>query len=279
MERIPIVLDTDLGDDVDDAYALVLAARWEAVDLVAVTCAFGPTLARARMASKLLGVLGRGEVAVFAADDQLGENGQLNWAADHAYEAPAETAAEAIVRLAKERPGELTLVPIGPLTNVGKALDLDPELGRKLKRIVLMGGFVDPSRRPDRSTAEWNIHCDPAAARKVFRSSAELVMVGLDVTLQARLEEPWMTRLQAAGKPWTRALVELTAAWGHGVPTLHDPLALSCVAEGFCEFEPMRIEVDAEGRTLVEPGEANVMAAVGADADAFLDWYTEVVSQ
>ncbi|MGD9519997.1 MAG: nucleoside hydrolase [Armatimonadota bacterium] len=276
-KAIPIILDTDIGDDVDDAYALVLAAKWEAVDLVAVTCAFGPTLSRARLASKLLGILGRGEVPVYAADDREGENGQLNWAAGHTYEAPSETAPEALVRLARERPGELTLVPIGPLSNVGRALELDPELGRRFKRIVLMGGLVDPSARPDFPQAEWNIRCDPAAARRVFQSGAELVMVGLDVTLQVRLEEPWMKRLEAADKPCTRALMELTALWGHGVPTLHDPLALSCVERQFCRMKPLRVEIADDGRTLVELGEANVMAAVEVDAEGFLDWYTATI--
>jgi purine nucleosidase len=276
---IPIILDTDIGDDVDDAYALVLAARWKAVELVAVTCVWGPTLSRARLARKLLDICEHHHVPVFPADDKQGHNPQLDWAEGYEFQAPVETAAQAIVRLANERLGELTLVPIGALSNVGKALDLDPQLGKKLRRIVLMGGWLDPSQHPERTPVEYNIGCDPEAGRKVFQSGANIVMVGLDVTLKVRLEREWMERMASAEKPWTHSLVELTACWGHGVPTLHDPLALSCVERDSCTLEPRRIEVDATGRTIPTQGPPNALAAIEVDAPSFLDWYVNTVSQ
>ncbi len=276
---IPMILDTDIGDDIDDAYALALAARWPAVKLEAVTATFGPTLSRARLARKLLDLMGRQDVPVYAADDKLGSTSQLDWAADYAYTRPVETAPEFLARTANERPGELTLVTIGPLPNLGAALDLNPELGRRYKRFVMMAGWIHESYSPDTKNPEWNVVADIASAQKVFTSGADLVMIGLDVTMKAQFGEPWQQKLAAAGKPWCDALLELTKLWGHGVPTQHDPLALSMVAGDFCKMERMRLEVDAEGQTKQVPGEPNALAALAVDANRFLDWYVETVSR
>ncbi|MCX7597531.1 MAG: nucleoside hydrolase [Armatimonadetes bacterium] len=276
---IPIVLDTDIGDDIDDAYALVLAARWPRVQLGAVTTAYGPTLSRARLARKLLDICGRPDVPVYSADDCEGETPQLAWAADCSYSRPAEGAAEALVRMANERPGQLTLVPIGPLTNLGRALDLDPDFGRKLRRIVLMGGWVYRSYSPETTDPEWNIRCDVPAAKKVFSCGADLVMVGLDACMETRFTDDWQEKLRASGRPWADALLELTRRWPGQVPILYDAITLATVAERFCELQQMRIEVQDDGHTRKVEGEPNCVAAVGADAQAFLDWYVKTVSE
>lgn len=268
---VPIILDTDAGDDVDDAYAICLAARWPAVRLLAVTCVWGPTLSRAKLARKLLDLCGARDVPVFSADTKEGSNPQLDWAADYPYQRPDESAAEAIVRIVNENPGRITLVTIGALSNAAKALELDPNLPDKLHRLVIMGGLVG------QPAPEYNARCDPPATQRVFACGADITMVGLDVTMKARLIDPWMKRLREAGKPWTQALEKLTEVWPHDIPILHDPLALSCVSMNFCKFEPMHIEVDSEGRTQQVEGEPNARVAVDVDADGFLDWYVATV--
>lgn len=276
---IPIVLDTDIGDDIDDAYALVLAAKWPKVHLEAVTTAHGPTLSRARLARKLLDICGRTDVPVYSADNSEGETPQFDWAADYPYSRPGESAAEALVRMANERPGELTLVPIGPLTNLGRALDLDPDFGRKLRRIVLMGGWVYRSYTPESTDPEYNIRSDVPAAKKVFSCGADLVMVGLDACMETRFTAEWQEKLAASQEPWAEALLELTRRWHGQVPILYDAITLATVAEGFCRLERICIEVQDDGQTRPVEGEANCLAAVGADAQAFLEWYVRTVSQ
>jgi purine nucleosidase len=278
-EPLPILLDTDAGDDVDDAYALVLAARWPAVKLEAVSTVFGPTLSRARLARKLLDLCGAQTVPIFPANHAEGHTPQLDWAAAYPFAPPAETAPQALVRLVNERPGELTLVTIGALSNVAQALDLDPHLGRKLKRLVVMGGWVYQGYAAGEQRPEWNIRCDVAAAQRVLACGAPLTMVGLDVTRRVRLQEPWLERLRQAGHPWTQALLELTARWGHGVPVLHDPLALSCVGAQFCRWQDLRLEIDAAGLTKPVPGPPNVSVALEVEAEAFLDWYCATVTR
>jgi len=278
-EAIPVVLDTDIGDDIDDAYALVLAAVWPKVHLEAVTTAHGPTLSRARLARKLLDICGQPHVAVYAADDREGDNPQLDWATDYPYRRPPESAAEALVRMANEQPGRLTLVPIGPLTNLGRALDLDPDFGRKLRRIVLMGGWVYRSYSPESTEPAYNIRSDVPAAKKVFSCGADLTMVGLDACMETRFTTERQEQLAASGKPWAGALVELTRRWSGQVPILYDAITLATVAENFCRLEQMRIEVQDDGQTRPVEGEPNCRAAVEADAQAFLDWYVRTVCE
>lgn len=273
-QPVPIVLDTDIGDDIDDAYALVLAARWPGVKLEAVTTTLGPTLSRARMARKLLDLCGCHDIPVFAADDKTGEGPQLDWAADYPYTRPSQTAPETLVRFGNDRPGELTLVTIGPLGNVGRALSLNPELGRRFKRVVMMAGWIHESYAPGGTDPEYNVVADIPSAQSLFASGADLVMVGLDVTMKARLTAPYQEKLGATGKPWCAALLELTKLWGP-VPILHDPLALAMVVEDFCKLERMRLEVDDAGQTKQVVGAPNAEGAISVDADRFLDWYVE----
>ena len=276
-ETIPIILDTDIGDDVDDAYCLTLAARWPAIDLVAVTCCWKGTLLRARLAKKLLDAMGLSDVPVYSSNKSVHTSPQLEWAEDYPYDPPDETAAQAIVRLVNERPGELTLVTIGPLDNIRRAVEIDPDLGTKLKKVVSMVGWLgtDAAKRP----LEYNARCDPAGTRALFSLGTELIVGNFDVTSRARLTDPWMSRLQAAGKPWTDNLVELTKRWGHGVPVLYDPMALSCVQNSFCELKPMYIVVDDVGHTIPADGLPNCLMTVDANVEGFLDWLVATISQ
>ena len=274
---VPIIIDTDIGDDVDDAYCLVLAARWPEVELVAVTPCYLGTLLRAKLCRKLLDIAGAPHVPVFSANREVHRAPQLTWAEDVDWEPPEETAPEALVRLASERPGELTLVTIGPLTNIKHAAEIDPHFGRKYKRIIAVMGALgeDPANPPH----EYNARCDPEGARALFDLGADLVVANVDVTSRARLTEPWMSRLRAVGQPWTDALVKLTELWGGQVPILFDPMGLSCVVNRFCQFQPMRLKIDDEGRTVRVDGEPNCLMAVDGDVPGFLDWYVETVSK
>jgi inosine-uridine nucleoside N-ribohydrolase len=141
-EKVPILPDTDIGTDIDDAFALALILQSPELDLLGVTTASGDTQARARLAAKLLWDAGRPAVLVAA-----GEPGkplpieQCRWVDD--FLSPALTTQSAVEFLRDQiesRPGEITLVPIGPLTNIGRLLGDYPDEAKKIKRIVLMGG-------------------------------------------------------------------------------------------------------------------------------------------
>ncbi len=280
MEKPIVWLDTDAGDDVDDAYCIVLAALWGEIELVGVSTVHGPTLSRAKLARKLLDLCGRSDVPVYPANDRTGETPQLDWAADYPFQRPEIDAPAAIAQAAEKYAGKLTLVTIGALTNAARAFEKDPGLAGRLRRLIVMGGWVEGGRKPAETRPEYNIACDPKAAQVVFSAGVgDMIMVGLDVTMQARLEDdPWLNRIRAAGKPWTDALVELTRRWAHPVPILHDPLAFSCILKDFCTLEPMRIEIDDAGHTTPAEGQPNLKAATAVRASDFLDWYTETIT-
>ena len=202
-DRVPLVLDVDTG--IDDALALLYACASPECELVAVTCVAGNVNAR-RVAENTRAVLelaGRDDVPVVLGREQPlvkplettpethGPRG-IGYAELPPARRPLERdeAAVRIVDVARARPGEITLVTLGPLTNLAVALDREPSLPNLLASWVMMGGAY---RTPGNTTptSEWNIHVDPHAAKAVFaawgrRGSRLPLAMGLDVTDRAR---------------------------------------------------------------------------------------------
>ena len=145
-QRLKVILDTDIGSDIDDAWALGFAMLSPDIELLGVTITDGDTRARAKMACKLLHVGGRGEVPVAVGrptppPDQI--DLQFAWAEDFTAKQPVpQSAADFIVETVRRYPGEVTLIAVGPLQNVADALRKDPRLGTALKRVVLMSGSI-----------------------------------------------------------------------------------------------------------------------------------------
>ena len=183
-----IIIDTDIGTDIDDAFAVALALRSPEFNLLGFTTASGDTEARARILDRMLGEVGRQDIPVAvgapttlpygATVDQhrYGETGH--------FARPSHPEAVAFLRDQIERnPEEITLVAIGPLTNVGALIDQHPDAFRKLKRVVIMGGWIEPLK-PDYGNAtpagpspEYNILGDIPAAQKLFRSGIPLYVM------------------------------------------------------------------------------------------------------
>lgn len=278
-----IILDTDIGDDVDDVYALALLAVLPEVKLVGVTTVFGETDKRAELAAKLLWVMGRKDVPVCAGrpgDHKIGP--QYLWAAGfRSRSLQKETAVEFLREQVSKAPGEITIVTIGALTNLGDLLSRYPEVRTKVKRIVMMGGshFVGYNAEPP-PVAEWNIRCDPAAARIVMESGVPIVMAGLDATTMMKLDEQRQKKLAAFGKRTTDAIASLRLLWGMPVPTLYDPVAAAYAAgHRFADEKAVRIQVENDGMTRVVEGEPNAVVLVNPRKEAFLDWYVEALRQ
>src|SRR5215475_810594 len=140
-----VIIDTDIGDDIDDAFALALALRSPELQILGVTTTFGDTEARARIADRFLGKAGRPDIPVLAGKPttttnpmnqrRYGEGGQFG-------KASHGNAVDFLLEQIKRYPGEITLIAIGPLMNVGAAIDRDSATFRKLKRVVVMGGSI-----------------------------------------------------------------------------------------------------------------------------------------
>lgn len=314
-ERPPtrVVLDCDTG--VDDTMAIFYALLAPEVELVALTCVWGnvavqtatqntlrllemmdrPTIPVAMGAPKpLIGPIWEFGHGVHGADGQ----GNVNLPPPRLTPV-AESAAELIIRLAHEHPGELTLVPTGPLTNVATAVLMDPEIARLYKQVVLMGGAFLVKGNAAR-WGEANIWHDPEAAQIVFDAGWPVTAVGLDVTDKTLLSQALLDRLRDSG---TTAGVHIHRITGYYVDrysartgrrecTMHDALALGIAVDPSLVRTAPKVRVDVEltgthtrgmtvgdFRSWVSPENANVTVVLEAEGQRFIDRWLDVLSR
>ncbi len=276
-----VIFDTDIADDVDDAYALALVCATPNFQLLGVTTTFGQTHERAQVTAKLLNALGRKAVPVYAGRTGSAKIGrQYEWAKGYNSASIRSLAAdEFLYQSIKANPGEVTIIAVGALTNVGDLLTKHPDVKGLIKAVYIMGGAVHIgyNGKPP-AIAEWNIKCDVEAARKLFASGVPVVMAGLESTAMMQLDEERQKKLFAKGSVSTDALAALTNLWGNHVPTLFDPVAVAAAGGvSFWETETMHIEVDDQAVTKMTDGPKNVTLLVNPKKEAFLDWYVKTL--
>lgn len=301
MERIPVWIDCDPG--VDDAAALLLAGRMPELELVGLSAVAG-NVCLAQACSNLLklreqmgakapvyagapGPLHRPAIDAVAFHGRDGLGGvALPEAKGRAEETPAW---DGLYQAARRRPGGLTLIALGPLTNVAVAFRRYPDLPRLLRRLLLMGGAIRGGNRTP--FAEFNILADPEAAALVFAAELPVVMFGLDVTLQAYMT-PDQWRELAKGSETVRLLAAMqqaamTRVMAQGAPgiAMHDPCPVLYAADpSLFEGASASIQVATDGpqlgRTLArwsESGNCRVMLQV--DRSAFLDRVFQILGR
>ncbi len=285
-KTIPILLDTDIGTDVDDAFALALILASPELDLRGVTTVGSEPQTRARIVCRFLTAAGRNEIPVAAgatpqpAEDIEKQGRYAKHAGDNLprLSRPVkDTAVDFLFQQLKAQRGELTLVTIGPLTNIARLLREHPDSKPWIKRIVLMGGSVrvgyNGKAPPE---VEWNIRCDIPAAQSVFASGIPLVVAPLDATTMLKLKESLRRKLFEAKNALTEQVRTLYQLWGEKTPTLFDPVAVAlCFDERFCTMEDLRLEVDAKGLTRAVKGEPNARVATAIKREDFLQWYVK----
>jgi purine nucleosidase len=287
--KVPILLDTDIGTDVDDAFALALALASPELALRGATTVGSDAETRAWMVCRMLTAVGRREVPVaWGRDPQPAEaiEGQIQYRRHPAVifnrtaRPVKETAVELLYSRLKAEPGKLTLVPVGPLTNIARLLTEHPDCKPWIKRIVLMGGSARVGYGPKSPPcAEWNIKCDVPAARTVFTSGIPLVVAPLDATASLKLTEPLRRKLFAACTPLTCQVQALYQLWNQPTPTLFDPAAVALAfTEKFFTMEDLSLEVDDKGFTRIGKGKANARVATAVKGDEFLEWYVARVA-
>ncbi len=259
-ERLTVILDTDIGGDIDDAWALGFAMQSHDVDLVGVTITDQNTPARARVACKLLHVGGRDDVPVAVGRKTSdAREFQFTWAEDFTAKTPIpQPAADFIVDTVRKHPGAITLVAVGPLQNVADALRKEPNLGKMLKRVVLMSGSIGPSAWSSAAMPEWNVKESAADAQVVYGARLPMTTVPLDSTTYVTLKEEERTALRTRDSAVTRALESLYRLWIESPSsrmTLHDQLAVAeTVRPGlfFGRKDTLPIVVDDQGYTRVD---------------------------
>ena len=283
-----IIIDTDIGDDIDDAFAVALALRSPELQILGITTAFGDTETRAKLVDRMLGEAGRQDipVAVGVHTDAKTSLSQRPYAEAGKYARGTHPAAvDFILDQIRRNPGEITLVCIGPLVNVGAMIDRDPQTFRKLKRVVMMGGSIDrgyeadPYSPPNPSEPEWNIKNDISSAQKLFASGVPIYEMPLDST-QLKMDEVKRAFLFQQGTPLTDALTILYHQWGQQTPTLFDPMTIAFIDDPqLCPVQPMNIRVDDRGMTLRGSGPPNAQVCLKSDPEAFFQFYLHRVAQ
>ena len=281
-----VVLDTDIGDDIDDVLALSLVVSSPELKLLGITAAWGDTDLRARMLDRFLREAGRADVFVakgvpkHKAGDA--EFSQRRWAEREPARAHADAATSLLGQI-KLHPGQITLIAIAPLTNLAAAIDLDPATFHSLRRIVMMGGSVrrgydDLGYTPDRGpSAEYNIAMDVNAAKKVFAAGVPIYLMPLDST-QLKLDEVKRHLLFTQSTNLTDNLALLYEQWSRATkqqtPTVFDAMAVAyAIQPSLCPTIPLHLRVDDEGRTREEAGPPNAWVCLKSDSDTFFSFY------
>jgi purine nucleosidase len=259
-----VILDTDIGTDVDDCLALALILGSPELQLEGVTCVYGDVVLRARMTRELLNLRGRGDVPVLrgAHEPLLGlrpvywEGHEGQGLVGQEEDTPAESGEDAvdyIVRTVLEKPEEIHLLAIGPLTNIALAFKRDPRVARDLAHLTIMGGVLRGPQSLGLAYVEHNIRCDPEAAHVVLSAGAPVTLVPLDVTTRVRITPEHVARIAAAGTPFHAAVADQVARYPRfgrlGYTFLHDPLAAAvAVRPDLVGLETVHVDVELAGR-------------------------------
>lgn len=316
-----IILDSDPG--IDDAMAILLAAQSPELRIEAITVVSGNVLVDQGVenALKLVELAGRTEIPV-AGGEKYPLRRKLitapivhgsNGLGETELPSPAKTAesrhaVDLIIDLVRAHPGQITLLPLGPLTNIARVLLKRPDIAGQIPEIILMGGSIEGGNATP--AAEANIYNDPEAAEIVFESGIPITMVGLGATHQTLLKRSHTAALAESRSPIARFVARMADFYlgfsesvGFEGGALHDPLAVGLAVDSSLarESRPMRIAVETRGRltygetvanrhllresvedagdhyvlTRLEPVEPNAKVPVQIDDDRFLRFFMD----
>jgi purine nucleosidase len=302
-DTVRIIIDTDIGGDPDDATAIALALASPEISIEGITTVYSDVDYHARRVYRLLELSGDRRYPIYnglsetllrnrnvkwtGPSDTQGESGQGDLLDGGHQPINAGHAVEFIVRSIMNEPGEITLVGIGPLSNIAAAIILEPDIVSHVKEIIVMGGVARlSSNGTDLYPVEHNIKCDPEAASVVFSSGAPIVMVGLDVTSKVTITRRDCERLIASGKPANAALADVIDRWllriGEDTTPMHDPLAVAlAIDRSLASTRRMSVKVsydhrEGTGQTIALSDEnGTVDVCMDVDAERFLDFLFE----
>jgi inosine-uridine nucleoside N-ribohydrolase len=290
--RIPVVLDTDIGDDIDDTWALVMLLKSPELDLRLVVTDFGDTVYRARIVAKLLQVAGRTDVPIGVGIRQAEAAGpQAAWVKGYALERyPGrvhQDGVQALVDTVMASPVPVTLVAIGPPVNLKAALEREPRIAPRV-RLRGMFGSLHRGYGSSKPEPEWNVKSAPDAARAVMQAPwKDTAVAPLDTCGRVQLQGENYRRVLAAkdGDPLVAALVENYAAWcpardwcakdpayvAAKSTTLFDTVAVYlATSRDLVTLERVGVKVGDDGSTKPDPSERPLDWAVEwKDLDAY----------
>jgi inosine-uridine nucleoside N-ribohydrolase len=278
--RTPAILDTDIGDDIDDTWALALLLRSPELDLRLVTTDYGKPTYRGKLVARLLETAGRTDVDIGLGPEVegvRGEGGQAAWMKDYDLaKFPGKVhsdGAQAIVDVAMAAREPVTLICIGPLPTVAAALEREPRIAEHLRFVGMYGSVhkgYDGKASPD---AEWNVKAAPVACRRAFAAGWPIAITPLDTCGLVRLEGEQYRALRAAADPLTRAVLDNYRLWcgadaqraERASTVLFDTVAVYLATSpdrAFVRMADVRLAVRDDGTTVVDPAQKPVACAL-----------------
>jgi inosine-uridine nucleoside N-ribohydrolase len=287
-----IIFDTDPG--IDDALAIFLACASPELEIRAITTVAGNVGINrtTRNALQLVELARRSEIPVYRGaqapirgswttiEDIHGQNGLGDVVLPAASRPEAGAAVDALIRLlGSAAPDSITMVLIGPQTNLALALQREPRIAQAIREIAVMGGSLDPEGGNATRFAEFNIHVDPVAADMVLKAGRPMIWAPLEVARQASVDPLWIDVLRAIGKPCATAAAGMMdfylRSFAKPAAALYDPLTiLSLLAPELFDLRKAALEIEASegeaaGQTRFRLGDGNgqVRVAVSCDAD------------
>ena len=282
-----IIFDCDLGGDIDDAYALGLILSSPEFDVLGIVLDHGLTDKRAQIACRMLYltnredipvVVGRKTAQVVGTDIPADYSGQYYWAEGFDKVKPVtKSASEFIIENLRKYPGEVILITVGPVTNIGDVIRKDPEALKLAKHVYSMFGsfYLGYGTAEDPNpviSQEWNVQGDSEASKLLVDSKAQITYCGLDVTTKVWFDKDLQFKLLMRQSPLTDAICGLTALWGGEKPCLHDAVAVGMILwPDLFTTRPAHVKISGEAYTVIdEDKEPNCEIAMTVNIGEFL---------
>ena len=284
---VRVILDTDIGGDIDDTWALVMLLKSPELDCKLITTCTGDTTYRAKVAAKLLEVAKRTDIQIGIGPAQKSEQRQpqAEWVRDYDLSSYPGTVhadgAGALVAAVMSSPEPVTIVAIGPFTTIAAALRREPRIAARSRIVAMAGNIKKPFGDATRAIPEFNVKIDVPASRAVFAAPWEMTITPLDTCGFVKVVGDSYRRLVKAEDPLTGALVDNYRVWcralgreawfADGSSILFDTVAVHLAySERHLVLEDLRLTVEDDGLTAVSPTGRPVRTATEwTDKEAF----------
>lgn len=292
-QPIPVILDTDIGDDIDDTWALGLLLRCPELDVKLVVGDYGRPQYRARLLAKLLQAWGRTDIPIGVGIEVSGVGGvesQAKWVGDYDLKSYPGTVhadgVQALIDTIMKAPTPITLIAIGPLPNVAEALKREPGIARRARFVGMHGSVRIGYGGGKDVAAEWNVKCDPRAAQAVFSAPWAMTITPLDTCGVVDLFGEPYARVRNSASPVAKAIIENFRVWAtarHDLApakieerssTLFDCVAIYlAISHDLCQLETLGIRVTDDGFTRIDPAAKSMQVATAwKDLNGFREW-------
>lgn len=291
-EPVPVILDTDIGSDIDDTWALAMMLGSPQIDLKLITTAFRDTPVKTKLVAKMLERWGRTGIPI-GTGIKTGEGGinQLDWLGDYDFKKyPGmvyEDGVQALIDTIKKSDREITLVVLGPQMNISEALKRDPSIAEKARVVTMAGSVHIGYQGHEGRQPEWNVRADIEAARAVFNAPWEIVMNPLDICGNLRLEGERYLRVADSAALRAQVVIENYNAWANrdkypenSSSILFDTVCVyMAVDTSLCRMETVKLSIDDKGDTVPDEDGRAVRCALGWKTPESEDQYKQLLIQ